>query len=68
MIIDIIDNAVEKGVQKEEDLHKLNDAKSLEDHVLAMNITTEISDHQETMHPGYSFTGDNVDTKLTPQK
>ena len=62
-------DAVEKGVQKEEDLHiKLNNAKSLEDHELAMKITTEISAHQETMHSGYSFTGDNVDIRVTPRQ
>ena len=59
----------EGGIQKEEDLHrKLNNAKSLEDHKLAMKITTEISAHQETMHPGYSFTGDNVDIRVTPRQ
>jgi hypothetical protein len=63
------EDAVEKGVQKEEDLHrKLNNAKSLEDHELAMKITTEISAHQETMHPGYSFTGDNFDIRVTPRQ
>ena len=62
-------DAVEKGVQKEEDLlRKLNDAKGFEDHELATKIATEISDHQETMHPGYSFTGDNVDIRVTPRQ
>ena len=49
-------------------LRKLNDAKGFEDHELAMKIATEISDHQETMHPGYSFTGDNVDIRVTPRQ
>ena len=62
-------DAVEKGVEKEEDLlRKLNDAKGFEDHELATKIATEISDHQETMHPGYSFTGDNVDIRVTPRQ
>ena len=62
-------DAVEKGAQKEEDLHRqLNDAKSLKDHELAMKITTELIDHQDTMHPGYSFTGDNVGIRVTPRQ
>mgnify|MGYP002803516413 FL=1 len=62
-------DAVEKGAHKEEDLYRqLNDAKSLKDHELAMKITTELIDHQETMHPGHSFTGDNVDIRVTPRK
>ena len=60
---------MEKDYQKETALQSLlNDAHNVSDQQRITSITKEICDHQTTMHPGYSFTGDNVDIRVHPRQ
>ena len=35
---------------------------------LVAQLTEELIDHRATMHPGFSFTGDNVDMRILPRQ
>lgn len=64
-------NEVEEGVKRENCLllQLDNELKSKgADSVLAKQLTQELQSHRGTMHPGYSFTGDNVDMRKLPRQ
>lgn len=64
-------NEVEEGVKREncQLLQLDNELKSKgADSVLAKQLTQELESHRGTMHPGYSFTGDNVDMRILPRQ
>ena len=60
---------VEKGVNKEvEILESLKEAQAAGNVDQVKEREAELHSHRESMHPGYSFTGDNVDMNCTPRQ
>ena len=56
---------VEKGVAKENSILKsLEKASDSE----AEKLLLKLDNHRKEMHPGYSFTGDNVDMRILPRQ
>lgn len=56
---------VEENVKQENHLlHCLENASESE----ADKLSRELENHRKTMHPGYSFTGDNVDMRILPRQ
>ena len=61
---------VESGVRKEKELMasilKLERENSGQD--VVKSAVKELEEHRAQMHPGYSFTGDNVDMRVLPRQ
>ena len=56
---------VEKGVAKENSILKSLERASDSE---AEKLSLELNNHRKEMHPGYSFTGDNVDMRILPRQ
>ena len=60
---------VERGVKREvEILRSLKQAQAAGNENQVKEREVELHSHRESMHPGYSFTGDNVDMRCTPRQ
>lgn len=62
---------VEEGVQEENSIIAHLDNATADggaDCDLAQQLNQELQSHRTEMHPGYSFTGDNVDMRILPRQ
>ncbi len=60
---------VEKGVKKEKEILESLDKATAEGRTdVVEECSSSLEAHQKTMHPGYSFTGDNVDINCSPRQ
>lgn len=60
---------VEAGVKREiEILQSLSQAEAAGNEIQVKEREVELQSHRASMHPGYSFTGDNVDMRCTPRQ
>jgi len=62
---------VEEDVETEKSImSNLENAvkKGGEDFALAQDIEVKLKDHRSVMHPGYTYTSDNVDMKVLPRQ
>lgn len=60
---------VELGVKREVDiLESLKQAQTAENENQIKERAADLHTHRASMHQGYSFTGDNVDMRCTPQQ
>ncbi len=61
---------VEKGVEKEIELMDRLESLMTEsaDEKLTMEVEEALQKHRAGMHPGFSFTGDNVDMRVSPRQ
>ena len=60
---------VELGVKREVDiLESLKQAQTAENENQIKEREADLHTHMASMHPGYYFTGDNVDMKCTPRQ
>lgn len=62
---------VEEGVQREHSILQRLETAAGDDGAeseLVHQLNEELDHHRTTMHPGYSFTGDNVDMRILPRQ
>ena len=59
---------IEKGVKDENELLACVEAAPDNDQNLIAQCQSALVTHRDTMHPGYSFTGDNVDINCKPRQ